>query len=189
MALPKITLSAGTSPKEGANGTFLITLDTPAPAGGLTVNYNLTGTATLNADYTVLIGTNVDAGNLTALGSGSFTIAEGQTSATLNVTALQDAVLDPNETVKLNLAAGTGYQLVSNLDFSPKVDYASIATGTSGFGLEDLNGDGKLDLAVVNRSISTVSVFLRNSTNTGFDTKTDYAIAYETVKVSPPNRL
>jgi Ca2+-binding RTX toxin-like protein len=87
-------------------GNFTITLNTPAPSGGTTVNYLLTGTATLSTDYNVTAGTHI-----TAVNTGSFTIAAGQTTATLNVTAVTDNLVDPNETVNLSLAAGTDYQL------------------------------------------------------------------------------
>ncbi len=67
MTTPKITLSAGISPTEGAIGTYLISLDSAAPAGGLTVNFSLAGTATLKTDYTVAAGSNI-----TAVTDGSF---------------------------------------------------------------------------------------------------------------------
>jgi hypothetical protein len=44
---------------------------------------------------------------------------------------------------------------------------ASVAVG-------DFNGDGKQDLAVANLFSATVSVMLRKSDNTGFETKVDY---------------
>jgi hypothetical protein len=54
-AVPDVTVIAGITPVEGgAAGTFKINLDSPAPLGGLTINYSLSGTATLNTDYTVL---------------------------------------------------------------------------------------------------------------------------------------
>ena len=121
-AVPDVNVIAGVTPVEGgATGTFIVTLDSPAPVGGLTVNYTLAGTATLSTDYTVTAGSNI-----TAVTGSSFTIAAGQTSAVLNVNAATDAVSDPNETVDLNLTTGTGYQLVSSVaTFAPKVDYAT----------------------------------------------------------------
>ncbi|MFI3137636.1 MAG: FG-GAP-like repeat-containing protein [Methylococcaceae bacterium] len=156
MANPKITLSAGTSPKEGAIGSYLISLDTAAPVDGLTVYYTTTGTATFNGDYNFTAGA-----NLSAVTANSFTIAAGQTGATLNVTATSDAVLDPNETVILTLATGTGYQIaaVSDSSFAPKTDVSVGAYPLSVISA-DFNGDGKLDLATANADDDTVSVRL-----------------------------
>ncbi|MCZ8120371.1 MAG: endo-1,3-1,4-beta-glycanase ExsH, partial [Microcystis sp. LE18-22.4A] len=81
-SIPKITIAPGTNPVEGGTvGTFIITLDTPAPTGGIVVNFNTTGsTATILADYSLTAGTNI-----TAVTANTFTIAAGATTATLNV--------------------------------------------------------------------------------------------------------
>ncbi len=103
-----MTVIAGNTPAEGgAAGTFKINLDSPSSAGGLTINYNLSGTATLNADYTVTAGNNI-----TAVSAGSFTIAAGQTTAELTINAGNDSVADPNETIRLDLTSSPGYQPV-----------------------------------------------------------------------------
>jgi len=60
------------------------------------VNYTLAGTATLTTDYTVTAGSNI-----TAVTGSSFTIAEGQTNATLTINAAADNVADANETLML----------------------------------------------------------------------------------------
>jgi hypothetical protein len=108
---PKITIAPGTNPVEGGTvGTFIITLDTAAPTGGLVVNFNTTGsTATIPADYSLTAGTNI-----TAVTANTFTIAAGATTATLNVVAVSDAVNDPNETVTVNLTSGGDYILGAN---------------------------------------------------------------------------
>ncbi len=178
-AVSDVTVAAGVTPVEGGTtGTFTVTLDGAAPVGGLTVNYTLAGTATLSTDYTVTAGSNI-----TAVTGSSFTIAAGQTSATLNVNAVGDAVSDPSESVNFNLAAGTGYQFVSNMAaFSPKVDYATGPYPQS-ISVGDFNNDGRPDLAV-GQSNNTVSVLLRNAANTDFDTKVDYATGSSTISVS-----
>ncbi|WP_292840165.1 DUF4114 domain-containing protein, partial [Nostoc sp. NMS8] len=108
---PKITIASGTNPTEGGIvGSFDITLDTPAPVGGLVVNFNTTGsTATASTDYTLAAGTNI-----TALTANTFAIAAGQTTATLTVTAATDGVSDPNETVTVNLQSSSDYILDAN---------------------------------------------------------------------------
>ena len=48
-----VSVATGTNGAEPAtNGTFTITLSAVAPAGGITVTYNLAGTATIITDYT-----------------------------------------------------------------------------------------------------------------------------------------
>ncbi|TAN70279.1 MAG: hypothetical protein EPN17_05840 [Methylobacter sp.] len=159
-AVPDVTVAAGGAPvKEGGTaGTFTVTLDSPAPVGGLVVNYSLSGTATLGKDYTVTAGEN----------TGTFTIAAGQTSATLNVAALTDAVTDPNETVSLTLGSGTGYQLAAASDssFAP-LTKVSVGSGPYSVISADFSGDGKLDLATANSNSHDVSVLLGDG-NGGF---------------------
>jgi hypothetical protein len=93
---PTVTVSAtdadaaeaGTDP-----GTFTITRSNTN--GNLVVNYTVGGTATSASDYSAL--------------SGSVTIASGQTSATVTVTPINDAAVDPSETVILSLSSSTSY--------------------------------------------------------------------------------
>ena len=86
-----VSVAAGTNPAEpSTNGSFTVTLSDPAPAGGITVNYSLSGSATLNADYT-------------DPQSGSLTIPEGSSAGTLNITVMDDGLVDPAETIILTL--------------------------------------------------------------------------------------
>ena len=170
LAIPVVTITAGTTPVEGAAGSFIITLDSPAPVGGLTINYSMTGTATLNTDYIVTAGANIF-----GVTNASFTIAEGQTNASLTINATSLDGYDPNETIDLSLHTGSGYSFVSNVTtFAPKVDFANNNNGDS-LNLGDFNGDGKIDLAVANWGRDTASVLLRNTANTDFEPKVDLA--------------
>ncbi|MCA2572629.1 MAG: VCBS repeat-containing protein, partial [Microcystis sp. M42BS1] len=169
IAPPKITIAPGTNPVEGGTvGTFIITLDTPAPTGGIVVNFNTTGsTATNIADYSLTAGTNI-----TAVTANTFTIAAGATTATLNVVAVSDAVNDPNETVKVNLTSGGDYILTS---FNPATNFT---VGSYPFSLTvgDFNSDGKSDLAVANLLYSNnVSVLLGTGTGS-FGTATNFSV-------------
>jgi methionine-rich copper-binding protein CopC len=168
--LASINVLTNSIEENATAGQFSITLDSPAPAGGLTVNFNAMGTATLNTDYSITASTNV-----TNVTNSSFTIAEGQTSALLNINAMSDAVLEGNESVKLALVAGTGYEPTQTpAAFADKVDYA-VGSSLKSVSTGDFNGDGKFDLAVTNFENSTISVLLRNAANTGFEAKVDYA--------------
>ncbi len=70
----------------------------PAGVGAIQVNYAIDGTATFGSDY-----------NLSGNTLHSILIPANQTSATLTVTAINDTVVDPAETVKANLLPGPGY--------------------------------------------------------------------------------
>jgi hypothetical protein len=156
-AVADVSLAAGTTPTEaGTPGTFVITLDAPAPAGGLTINYNLSGsTATTPADFSLAAGSNI-----TGVNSSSFTIAAGATTATLQVAAVNDGIVDPNETVRLNLTSGSGYTLAYNPTPSFRAaPLVSVGPFPAGFTLGDVNGDGKLDI-VTSTITSAVSIRL-----------------------------
>lgn len=80
---------------EGAdNGTFVFTR-VGNLGGSLAVNYTVSGTATSGTDFAAL--------------SGSVTIPAGEASVDLTLEALDDNIYDPDETVVVALASGTGY--------------------------------------------------------------------------------
>jgi|GEM_PF-495661 len=93
---PTVSIAPGTAPVEGGtNGTFTVTLNEVAPTGGTAIGYTVSGTASNGTDYTTLPGT--------------ITIPAGQTTATINVTATADAMIDAGETVIATLINGVGY--------------------------------------------------------------------------------
>ena len=59
----------------------------------------------------------------------------------------------------------------AQFSFVPKVDYATGSSPVS-VAIGDLNGDGKMDLAVANVNSNTVSVL--TGTGSGFGIKVDY---------------
>lgn len=82
-----VSIAAGANAAEPAtNGNFIVTLNNPAPAGGVTVNYTLIGTATIGADYTDPQG-------------GTVTIAQGSTAATIAINVVDDIISEPAETI------------------------------------------------------------------------------------------
>ncbi|WP_442921660.1 FG-GAP-like repeat-containing protein [Microcoleus sp. Aus8_D2] len=98
---PKISIAAGTTPTETGptTGTFNITLDTPAPAGGLVINFDTTGSTAANpTHYSLTAGTNI-----TAVTANTFTIATGQTTAVINAIPIDDTIINPGETIKVNI--------------------------------------------------------------------------------------
>ena len=150
---PNITISPnfGTVNK-GIPDSFTISLDSPAPSSGLVVNYNTNGTTANNTDYTLVGGTNI-----TNFTPNTFTIAAGQTSATLTVdTTANYTVSNPNETVSINLIpSSTYYNSFSNP--TP----ANLGAGSSprGIAVGDFNGDGQ-SIVTANYNSNNISVLL-----------------------------
>lgn len=110
-ATPTVSVAAtdGSAAEGGGNnGTFTFTRDTTA--GSLTVNYSISGTATLASDYT-----------LSPAGT-SVTIPSGQSSVTVAVAPVDDSIEESDETVTATLVASGNYQ---------------IGTGTATVGIAD----------------------------------------------------
>ena len=74
-----------------------VSLDSPAPQGGLAVSYTVGGTADAGSDYA-------------ALGS-SLSIAGGSSSGTIAVTIIDDSDDDDGESITIALTSGSGYSL------------------------------------------------------------------------------
>ena len=85
---------------EGNSGsttlTFTVSLDNPAPAGGATVDYEVTG------------GTASDIDDFTAIPTTTLSFAVGETSKTVDVTVSGDETVEVDETVTINLSNPTG---------------------------------------------------------------------------------
>src|SRR5262249_5421273 len=86
----------------GGTLTYTFTLNQATP-GDLTVTFPVGGTATFGSDYT-----QTGAGTFSAT-SGTVTILNGQSSATVTITPVNDSLVEPDETVQLTVTAGTGY--------------------------------------------------------------------------------
>jgi len=76
------------------DGEFTVTLSGAAPAGGVTLRYSVSGTATAGSDYAAL--------------SGTVTIAAGNTRAAILVDVRDDSVVESLETVTVALTGATG---------------------------------------------------------------------------------
>ncbi|MBD3558088.1 choice-of-anchor D domain-containing protein, partial [Planktothrix sp. FACHB-1355] len=87
---------------------FTINLESPAPAGGVTVNFNMSGTATVGQasgnDYTLSGSSGM---TFTTSGTtGSITIPQNATSANIFATIIDDFTInEPDETVIINLTS------------------------------------------------------------------------------------
>ncbi|MFM6201948.1 MAG: sodium:calcium exchanger, partial [Dolichospermum sp.] len=99
--LPSITLavSPASVTEDGTTNLVYTFTRTGVTTNALTVNYALGGTATLNTDYT-RTGTN-----------NTVTFAANSSTATVTVDPTADTTVEPDETVALTLASGTGYTI------------------------------------------------------------------------------
>lgn len=92
---PTVSVGAGNNMAEPAtNGTFNLSLSAPAPAGGVTVNYTLSGNAILNTEYT-------------DPQSGSITIAAGNNSGTITLNVTNDNTVQGTKTITITLNNAT----------------------------------------------------------------------------------
>ena len=98
--IPAASFGSASSSAAEDDGTHNVNVDLtrPAPSGGLTLGYSVSGTATAGSgnDFTIQ-------------GSGSLTIAAGATSATIPVAINDDNAVESAETVILTRTGGTGY--------------------------------------------------------------------------------
>ncbi len=102
-----VSVAVSTSAVLEDSGTGMVYTFTRSGFTGnaITVNFTVGGTATLggpNSDYTIT-------GATVTGGTGTISFAIGETTKTITVTPISDNVVEPNETVLVGVAAGTGY--------------------------------------------------------------------------------
>ena len=126
VTLPSITLAVSPSSvtEDGTTNLVYTVTRMGSTKNALTINYNLAGTATLNTDYT-RTGTN-----------NTVTFAAGSSTATVTVDPTADTTIEPNETVILTLAAGTGYTVGTTTPVTGTIvnDDTPSSPGTLSFG-------------------------------------------------------
>jgi tartrate-resistant acid phosphatase type 5 len=99
--LPAVSVAAtdATAAEPGTDTGTLTVTRTGSTATALTVNLSVGGTATNGVDYTTI--------------PGAVTIPAGAASATVQVTPVDDTLVEGSETVTLTAAAGAGYNVVA----------------------------------------------------------------------------
>ncbi len=94
-----ITVAPSSVAEDGAtNLIYTVTLDQPSPTA-VSVAFSVGGTATPGTDYAAV--------------SSPLVIGAGQTTGTITVNPTADATVEPDETVVISLAGGTGYNVGS----------------------------------------------------------------------------
>ncbi|MCX7419404.1 MAG: hypothetical protein NT013_07680, partial [Planctomycetia bacterium] len=83
---------------EDADGTLVFAFTRNNTSGTLTANFSLTGTATIDDDYS-------------ASAVGSVTFADGQSTVALTIDPTADTDVESNETVIATVLPGTGYRV------------------------------------------------------------------------------
>jgi uncharacterized repeat protein (TIGR01451 family) len=116
IALPEVNLAIGTttSVAEDSGGNLVYTFTRQAPlTNSLTVNFTVsggaifTGNAASDTDYT-------QSGAATFTGTtGTVTFAANSNTATVTITPHADTATEPDESVILTLASGTGYSVAT----------------------------------------------------------------------------
>ncbi|NJC32484.1 uncharacterized protein YhjY with autotransporter beta-barrel domain [Xanthomonas arboricola] len=94
-----IVVAPSSVAEDGAtNLIYTVTLDQAAPSA-VSVAFSVGGTATSGTDYAAV--------------SSPLVIAAGQTTGTITINPTADSTIEPDETVVLTLASGTGYNVGS----------------------------------------------------------------------------
>jgi hypothetical protein len=145
-----VTDGAGSEPADPIVFTVTRALNT----GGTTaVTLTWGGTAALTTDYTVAVS---GAGVTLSLNSLTLTFAAGATTATLTITPVNDSIVEPNETVTMTIAAGSGYTVGTPSSASGTIADNDTASLTIGDALQ-LEGDIKTSTVLVTVTMSAVS--------------------------------
>jgi hypothetical protein len=140
---PTVTIAAtdATATEAGTTTATFTVSRTGSTASQLSIGYVVTGSATAGSDYTAL--------------SGSVTIPAASASATITVTPIDDALIEPNEMVVVTLSASANYSVgtpgnasatIVSDDGTPPAPLGLIAAygfdeGT-GTGVTDASGSG-----------------------------------------------
>lgn len=143
---PVITLAVAPASvtEDGLTNLIYTFTRTGTTTSGITVNYTVGGTAVLGSDYTGIASTP---------GTKTISFAAGSTTATVTVDPTADPTIEPDETVALTLAAGTGYSIGTPAAVTGTIandDVASASTFTLGsdqstlqlLGTKRINGIG-----------------------------------------------
>ena len=103
-ALVTVTATDPSGAEQGQDPIVFTVTRSNYLTGNIIVNLTWSGTATLGTDYTL----SSSGGTLSANGL-TLTMFNGDTSYTITAKPVDDAIIEPSETVVLTLGSGTGY--------------------------------------------------------------------------------
>ncbi|MFM6724572.1 MAG: Calx-beta domain-containing protein, partial [Dolichospermum sp.] len=164
--LPTITLAvAPASVTEDGTGNLVYTFSrTGATTSALTVNYSIAGTADAT-DYT---GATPGTGK-------TITFAIGSSTATLTIDPTADTTIEPNETVALTLATGTGYTIGTTTAVTGTITNDDLPSITLAVSPASVTEDGTGNLVYTfSRTGATTSALTVNYCIAGTAEATDY---------------
>lgn len=128
-----IAVSPGSVTEDGAsNLVYSVSLDQPAPFA-VVLNLSTSGTATSGSDYSGAVST--------------VTLPAFDTTATITIDPSADAMVEPNETVIISIAAGSGYSVGTPASATGTIsndDTAGVVVTPSG-GSTDVTEGGATD--------------------------------------------
>ena len=103
--VPSAQFGAASSSADEDGGTHVIIVNlSPAPATAITLDYSLSGTATVGTDYSIIGASG---------SSGTVSVNPGAISVAILVTLIDDSIMDSGETVVVQLAGGSAYTVGS----------------------------------------------------------------------------
>ncbi|MFM6513497.1 MAG: Calx-beta domain-containing protein [Microcystis panniformis] len=177
---PSITLavSPASVTEDGTTNLVYTFTRSGSTTNSLTVNYTLGGTATLNTDYT-RTGTN-----------NTVTFAANATTATVTVDPTPDTIVEPDETVILTLASGTGYTVGTTTAATGTITNVPATSVTSQLSINDItvvegqNSSAILTVTVNNPNAQPITV---NYTTAPIDAtaNVDYTSQTGTLTIAP----
>jgi hypothetical protein len=147
-----VAVAPSSTAEDGAGNLVFTFTRTGVTTGALTANFSIGGTATFNTDYT-----QTGAASFTPP-TGTVQFTAGSSTATVTVDPTPDTTVEPDETVVLTVAAGTGYNVAAS---------NNSATGTI------TNDDTDVSVAVSPSSVpedgptNLVYTFTRNGVTSG----------------------
>jgi hypothetical protein len=154
-ATPAVTVTVATltaATESGTTGVFRFTRS-GSTAGGLTANFVVGGTATAGSDYTAV--------------TSSVTFAPGSATADKLVTAIDDGVYDPNETVTVQVGSsrsggtmvapgtpGSAVMVIGDNDTNAAPQISNFAATHLGGGLYRFTGQVTDDQSAAGRTVT-----------------------------------
>lgn len=168
IASTTVSVSSGINAAEPAtDGTFNVTLSSPAPVGGVTVNYTLTGgTATMGTDYT-------------DPQSGSITISQGNSAGLITIDVNDDPDFESTETISINLDnASNGYTIATGTASINLLDNdaAPTVSVTAGAGAAEPATNGTFTINFSTATTVSTDINFDYTGTAGFGT--DYTVSY-----------